>query len=606
MQARVIRRLPDTLVNQIAAGEVIERPAAALKEVVENAIDAGARRIDVALKEAGKAAIVVSDDGRGMSREDLALAVERHATSKLPGDDLSRISTFGFRGEALPSIGAVARLAITSRAAGATEAWTIRVEGGRREGPEPAAHGAGTRVEIRDLFFATPARLKFLKGDRAELQACVDAVERLAMANPSIAFSLVADGRQALRLGPATGEAARARLERLSAVVDRDFLDNAIEVDAEREGVRLVGHASLPTFHRATAQMQYLFVNGRPVRDRLLAGSVRAAYADFLARDRHPVVALFVELPPDQVDVNVHPAKSEVRFRDAGLVRGLVVGALRHALAGAGFRAATTPGLDALSALRPGTLPAPPASGGGAYPSFAGHGQQGFAEALGAAARAFQAPLGVAAPSAPAAAPPPGAGEAASFPLGVARAQLFETYILAQTADGIVVVDQHAAHERLVYERIKAELAEHGVRRQALLIPEIVELDEARAGRLLARADDLLRLGLAIEGFGRGAVAVREVPALLGTVDAAGLVRDLADEIEEHGDALALGERLADICSTMACHGSVRAGRRLSPEEMNALLRRMEATPHSGQCNHGRPTWVELKLADIERLFGRR
>jgi len=597
VQARAIRRLPDTLVNQIAAGEVIERPAAALKEVVENAIDAGARRIDVALKESGKAAIVVSDDGRGMAREDLALAIERHATSKLPGDDLSDISSFGFRGEALPSIGAVARLAITSRAAGAAEAWTIRVEGGRREGPEPAAHGAGTRVEIRDLFFATPARLKFLKGDRAELQACVDAVERLAMANPHIAFSVLADGRQALRLAPATDEAAHARLERLSAVVDREFFANAIEVDAEREGVRLVGHASLPTFHRATAQMQYLFVNGRPVRDRLLAGAVRAAYADFLARDRHPVVALFVELPPDQVDVNVHPAKSEVRFRDAGLVRGLLVGALKHALAGAGFRAATTPGLDALAALRPGTLPAPQAFGGGAYPAVPGHGQAwpGLAETLGAAA-----------PSAPAAAPAPGAAEAGSFPLGVARAQLFETYILAQTADGIVVVDQHAAHERLVYERIKAELAEHGVRRQALLIPEIVELDEARAARMLAREAELLRLGLAIEGFGRGAVAVREVPALLGAVDAAGLVRDLADELEELGEALALGERLADICSTMACHGSVRAGRRLSPEEMNALLRRMEATPHSGQCNHGRPTWVELKLADIERLFGRR
>ncbi|MFM8990622.1 MAG: DNA mismatch repair protein MutL, partial [Alphaproteobacteria bacterium] len=333
------------------------------------------------------------------------------------------------------------------------------------------------------------------------------------------------------------------------------------------------------------------------------AGAVRAAYADFLARDRHPVVALFVELPPDQVDVNVHPAKSEVRFRDAGLVRGLLVGALKHALAGAGFRAATTPGLVALAALRPGTLPVPQSFAGGAYPSFPGHGQgrPGLAEALG-----FQAPLGVALPSAPAAAPAPGAAEAGSFPLGVARAQLFETYILAQTADGIVVVDQHAAHERLVYERIKAELAEQGVRRQALLIPVIVELDEARAARLLAREAELLRLGLAIEGFGRGAVAVREVPALLGAVDAAGLVRDLADELEEHGDALALGERLADICSTMACHGSVRAGRRLSPDEMNALLRRMEATPHSGQCNHGRPTWVELKLADIERLFGRR
>lgn len=590
----MIRRLPETLVNQIAAGEVIERPAAALKELVENALDAGALRVDVTLRESGKAAIVVADDGRGMSRDELLLAVERHATSKLPADDLTRILTFGFRGEALPSIGAVARLAITSRVAGAREAWTIRVEGGVRSGPEPAAHPQGTRVEARDLFFATPARLKFLKGDRAELLACVDAVERLAMANPRVAFSLTADGRSVLRL-PAHGDAPDARLQRLAAVIDREFFDNALTIDAEREGVRLTGHASLPTFHRATAQMQYLFVNGRPVRDRLLGGAVRGAYADFLARDRHPVVALYLDLPSDEVDVNVHPAKAEVRFRDAGLVRGLVIGALKHALGGAGFRAATTPSLEALSAFRPGSAPGLPS-----LPS-----RPGIAEI--AAAFAFQAPLDVATPSAraePAADGPP--GEVQRYPLGVARAQLFETYIVAQTDESIVVVDQHAAHERLVYERIKAELAREGVKRQVLLIPEIVELDEARAERVLARAPDLARLGLIVEGFGRGAVAVREVPSLLGVVDAAGLVRDLADELEEMGDALALDERLADVCSTMACHGSVRAGRRLNVDEMNALLRRMEATPHSGQCNHGRPTYVELKLADIEKLFGRR
>ena len=590
----MIRRLPETLVNRIAAGEVIERPAAALKELVENAIDAGARRVDVTLKEAGKAAIVVVDDGRGMTRDDMLLAVERHATSKLPADDLTRILTFGFRGEALPSIGAVARLAITSRAAGAREAWTIRVEGGVRDGPEPAPHPQGTRVEVRDLFFATPARLKFLKGDRAETLACVDAVERLAMADPRVAFSLTADGRGMLRL-PALGDGPDARLQRLAAVIDRAFFDNAMTIDATREGVRLTGHASLPTFHRATAQTQYLFVNGRPVRDRLLAGAVRGAYADFLARDRHPVVALYLDLPPDEVDVNVHPAKAEVRFRDAGLVRGLVVGALKHALGAAGFRASTTPSLEALSAFRPGVapgMPAPPR-------------RPGFAEV--AAAFAFQAPLDVATPSAraePRTIEPPAPSQ--SFPLGVARAQLFETYIVAQTDESIVVVDQHAAHERLVYERIKAELAREGVTRQVLLIPEIVELDEGRTERVLARAADLARLGLVVEGFGRGAVAVREVPGPLGTVDAAGLVRDLADELEEMGEALSLDERLADVCSTMACHGSVRAGRRLNVDEMNALLRLMEATPHSGQCNHGRPTYVELKLADIEKLFGRR
>ncbi|MBL8696945.1 MAG: DNA mismatch repair endonuclease MutL [Alphaproteobacteria bacterium] len=603
----MIRRLPDVLVNQIAAGEVVERPAAALKELVENAVDAGATRIDVTLGEAGKALIVVADDGRGMTPDELALAVERHATSKLPSDDLTRILTFGFRGEALPSIGAVARLTITSRAAGAGEAWCVRVDGGAKRGPEPAAHGGGTRVEVRELFFATPARLKFLKGDRAELAACIDAVERLAMANPAIAFSVAADGRSLLRL-PAIGalgrEAAAVRLERLAAVIDRAFFDNAIPIDAEREGIRLTGHASLPTFHRATGQEQYLFVNGRPVRDRLLAGAVRAAYADFLARDRHPVVALFVDLPPDQVDVNVHPAKAEVRFRDAGLVRGLIVGALKHALADAGFRAATTPSLGALAAFRPGGLPAS---------SHSGLARPGLSEA--AAAFAFQAPLGALAPSArsepmpeaiPASSAPSSSTPAADYPLGVARAQLFETYIVAQTADSVVIVDQHAAHERLVYERIKDELAADGVKRQVLLLPEIVELDDERAERLAARAAEFAELGLVLEAFGRGAIAVREVPALLGDVDVAGLVRDLADEIVEHGDALSLREKLADVCSTMACHGSVRAGRRLNAEEMNALLRRMEATPHSGQCNHGRPTYVELGLADIEKLFGRR
>jgi DNA mismatch repair protein MutL len=599
-----IRRLPETLVNRIAAGEVIERPAAAVKELVENAIDAGATRIEVVLGEAGRSLIEVVDDGIGMERDDLVLAVERHATSKLPDDDLVRIRTLGFRGEALPSIGAVSRLAITSRARGAGEAWTITVEGGRTAPPAPAAYPQGTRVAVRDLFFATPARLKFLKGERSEIAAASDVVQRLAMAHPAIAFKLVADGRVVVRVDAATGDLFEARLGRLAAVIDRDFFDNALKIDAAREGLRLVGHAGLPTYHRATAQHQYLFVNGRPVRDRLLGGAVRGAYADFLARDRHPVVALFLDVPPEEVDVNVHPAKAEVRFRDQGLVRGLIVASLRHALAAAGHRASTTVAAGALGALRPATMAPqlprwrPPSA---ALP-------RGFADM----ALAYQAPLAgqgvldgvdtLSAPSADAAVQEP----VEQHVLGAARAQIHETYIVAQTADGIVIVDQHAAHERLVYERMKHELDAGGIARQTLLIPEVVELDESAAARVAGRAAELAELGLVLEPFGPGAVVVREVPALLGDADVKGLVRDLADELAEHGEALALKERLGEVCGTMACHGSVRAGRRLTQPEMDALLRQMEATPHSGQCNHGRPTYVELKLADIERLFGRR
>ncbi|MBL8662496.1 MAG: DNA mismatch repair endonuclease MutL [Candidatus Odyssella sp.] len=597
-----IRLLPPTLVNRIAAGEVVERPAAAVKELVENAIDAGAAHVEVHLREGGRALIAVVDDGGGMRREELALAVERHATSKLPGDDLLELRWLGFRGEALPSIGAVSRLTIVSRPRGADAAWQIAVEGGAKSAPAPAAHPPGTRVEVRDLFYATPARLKFLKGERAEQMACVDAVERLAMAHPHVAFRVLADGdRRLLDLPAAPGDLFAARLARLAAILGRDFGANAVPVSAERDGIRLSGYAGVPTFHRATSQHQYLFVNGRPVRDKLLYGAVRGAYQDFLARDRHPVVALFLDLPPSDVDVNVHPAKAEVRFRDAGLVRGLIVGALKHALAEAGHRASTTVAEAALGAFRPGA--APPAGG------FSSSVPRGLAEA---AATYFAAPRmpgapalpGLAAPSAPAASAPdapPG-----DYPLGVARAQLHETYIVAQTKDGVVIVDQHAAHERLVYERVKAMLADGGVARQGLLLPEVVELEQAAVERLAARAPELAELGLELERFGAGAVVVRAVPALLGETDAAGLVRDLADELAELGDAPALGERLADVCSTIACHGSIRAGRRLLPDEMNALLRQMEATPHSGQCNHGRPTYVELKLADIERLFGRR
>ena len=605
-----IRRLPATVVNRIAAGEVIERPAAAIKELVENAIDAGATRIDITLGEAGRSLIAVVDDGMGMTPDELSLAVERHATSKLPDDDLLRISTLGFRGEALPSIGAVSRLTITSRPRESTEAWSIAVEGGAVSAPVPVAHPPGTRVEVRDLFYATPARLKFLKGDRSELSAAVDTVERLAMAHPLVAFYLTADGRAQVRLAAVpglVGDPQAARLERVSAVVGKEFFDNAIAIAAEREGIRLTGHAGLPTYHRATAAAQYLFVNGRPVRDKLLGGAVRGAYADFLARDRHPVVALFLEVPPEQVDVNVHPAKAEVRFRDAGLVRGLIVGSLRHALAEAGHRASTTVAIGALGALRPGngaapTL-APPVAYQGSYtrPSYP---RGNLAEA----AAAYQAPLDPAMTMAPAARTEaaPSAAPADHWPLGAARAQLHGTYILAQTQDGIVIVDQHAAHERLVYERMKTQIEAGGIARQALLVPEIVELSEAEIGRLTARSAEFAELGLVLEAFGTGAVAVREVPALLGEVDVQGLVRDLADELAEFGTALSLKEKLADVCSTIACHGSVRAGRGLNAEEMNALLRQMEATPHSGQCNHGRPTYVELKLTDIEKLFGRR
>jgi DNA mismatch repair protein MutL len=597
-----IRRLPETVVNRIAAGEVIERPASAVKELVENSIDAGARRIEVTIRDGGKSLIQVADDGCGMGRDDLDLAVERHATSKLPDYDLSAIASLGFRGEALPSIGAVSRLSITSRAEGGDSAWTLTVEGGRKAGPAPAGHPAGTRIEVRDLFYATPARLKFLRSDRSETQQIADTVNRLAMARPEIGFTFTDETRTRIRLDATQGDLLEGRLERLAGVMGREFAANALPVDAEREGIRLTGYAGVPTLNRANAAMQYLFVNGRPVKDRLLIGAVRGAYADFLSRDRHPLVALFLEVEARSVDVNVHPAKAEVRFRDAGLVRGLIVGALKHALAAAGHRASTTVAAAALGALRgtPGGMPAYRMPG--SYrPS--GHLPAGMAEQ----GSAYQAPLATALDLAPSSREPDIEREAIAedYPLGAARAQLHATYVVAQTADGIVIVDQHAAHERLVYERMKAALAAGGVARQGLLIPEIVELDEGSVQRVVARAPELVELGLVLEGFGPGAVAVREVPAMLGRVDAAALVRDLADELAEMGAAFSLKEKLEDVCGTIACHGSVRAGRRLNVEEMNALLREMEATPFSGQCNHGRPTWVELKLADIDRLFGR-
>jgi DNA mismatch repair protein MutL len=640
-----IRRLPPETVNRIAAGEVVERPASAIKELVDNAIDAGATRIEVEAHGGGLTRILVADDGCGLSAEELPVAIERHATSKLAPDaqglwDLLAIHTMGFRGEALPSIGSVARLSISSRAKGSSDAWSILVEGGSVGDVAPAAFAGdhGARIEVRDLFYATPARLKFMKSERAEALAITEEIKRQAMANESVGFSLDIDGRRIIRLPP-EHPGPQGRLARLSAVLGRDFQDNAIEIDQTRDGVRLTGFAGLPTYNRGNAAHQYLFVNGRPVRDRLLQGALRAAYADFLARDRHPTAALYISLDTAEVDVNVHPAKAEVRFRDPALVRGLIVGALRHALAGAGHRASTTTAASALDAIRAQNMAPPPYSGYQPGPSPAGFSAwqsggwtrpspqvlpglsdvsarvepgledragYGVAEAVRdaafseyAAPSALTYPEGVAEGSAPVFDP-------VDFPLGAARAQVHETYIVAQTRDGVVIVDQHAAHERLVYERMKGEMAAGGVARQALLLPEVVELDPAEAERVVARADELAALGLVIESFGPGAVLVRETPALLGKADAAGLVRDIADDLAENGQALALKERLEEVCSTMACHGSVRAGRRLNGAEMNALLREMEATPHSGQCNHGRPTYVELKLADIEKLFGRR
>lgn len=580
-----IRILPLTTVNRIAAGEVVERPASVVKELMENAIDAGATKIDVALSGGGKREIIVSDNGKGMDRETLRLAVQRHATSKLPDDDLLHVKWLGFRGEALPSIGSVSRMTITSReravdVTGQGEAWQIKVEGGEESEPIPAALSGSTRIEVRDLFYATPARLKFLKTDTAEAQAASDILKRIAMAHPEIAFSYRHEGKgwnTTSRI-----QNPESRKLRLMEILGQEFTANSLPVELEREGIHLSGFAGLPTFNRGNALQQYLFVNGRPVRDRLLLGVVRAAYQDYLARDRHPVLALFLDVPPEQVDVNVHPQKAEVRFRDNQLIRGILLRGLKNALGRAGFQASTTVAVEALQSFRQ---------------QVTGSRQQGNLTMQ------FHEPVQpYKASTFPTDAPCP----LPEAPLGHARAQLHRTYIVAQTADGIVIVDQHAAHERLVYERMKEALAADGVKTQPLLLPEVVELEEAAAERLLTRQQELAELGLIIEAFGGNAIVVREVPMLLQQSDIQGLIRDMADELAELDDALKLRDRLEHICGTLACHGSVRAGRQLNESEMNALLRQMEATPYSGQCNHGRPTYVELKLADIEKLFGRR
>ncbi|MFL5237041.1 MAG: DNA mismatch repair endonuclease MutL [Rhizomicrobium sp.] len=597
-----IRKLPEGTINRIAAGEVVERPASAVKELVENALDAGATRIEIATSNGGADLIIVEDDGHGMDAREMRLAVERHATSKLPVEngenDLPAISTLGFRGEALPSIGAVARLCIAGRTSGG-EAHEIRVAGGAIEGPSPSgflSQGlSGTRVEVRDLFYATPARLKFLKSVRSEDLAIIDVVKRLGMARPNVAFALMVDGRRMFSLEQEDSFSA-GTLRRLTHIMGRDFTDNALAIDRERDGVRLAGFAALPTYNRANAAMQFLIVNGRPVRDKVLVGAVRGAYADYLAHDRYPALALFLDCDPAFVDVNVHPAKTEVRFRDAGLVRGLIVSSLKAALHEAGHRASTTVSGEAIAALRPQSFPL--------LPSIPTQCHSGFSEEL----REYRPPLYggfVDSASARVEAPPNNPTEHA-FPLGAARAQLHENYIVAQTDNGIVIVDQHAAHERIVYERMKKALANGGVARQPLLIPEVMSLDPAEVERLAARSEEFAEIGLVIEAFGPDAMIVRETPALLGQIDIAALLRDLADELAETGAATSLKERLDHVAATLACHSSVRSGRRLNADEMNALLREMESTPHSGQCNHGRPTYVELKLTDIERLFGRR
>ena len=604
-----IRHLPEVLVNQIAAGEVIERPAAAIKELVENAIDADASRIEVFIRDGGTTYLSVTDDGIGMGAEELPVAVDRHATSKLPDDDLVHIASLGFRGEALPSIGAVSRLSITSRPRSGGDAHMVGVEGGKKSAVSPAALGTGTKVEVRDLFYATPARLKFMKTPRAETQAVREILTRLAMAYPDIHFRLLSDEKTIFDYPAAD------TLARLQQIMGRDFAENAIPVNAERDGTQLTGFAGLPTLNRGTNQFQYLFVNGRAVKDRLLLGAVRGAYADFLAHNRHPMLCLFLNLPPEDVDVNVHPAKAEVRFRDAAGIRGLIVGGLKHALAAAGHRASTTVAEQTLQSFS-APLPAAENQPGwnGNYnqntplhkyaKGMEGAGYTGTAYTQGNLARTL--PEFESAPAARAHIAPTQDTLPADYPLGAACAQLHETYIVAQTKDGLVLVDQHAAHERLVYEKMKKAMDGGSVARQPLLLPEIVEIDEPSAERLLSRKDELEELGLVIESFGPGAVAVQETPALLGHCNLQQMVHDLADDLAALGQTHALKEKMQEICGTMACHGSIRAGRRLTQEEMNALLRQMEQTPHSGQCNHGRPTYVELKLHDIEKLFGRK
>lgn len=615
-----LRLLPPTLVNRIAAGEVLERPASAVKELVENALDAGATKIDVILNDGGKAALTVVDNGKGMSPDDMTLAVERFATSKLPTDDLFDIRYFGFRGEALPSIASVARVTITSRTADADSAWSMFVEGGEKHAPEPASAPKGTRVDVRDLFYAVPARLKFLKSTPTETGYIQEIIEKLALANPSVAFTLTDEKKKRLDLKP-VGKADE--IKRVAQIVGGDFTENAVPLNAERDGVTLRGFAGLPTLNKATAASQYFFVNNRPVRDKVLLGAIKAAYHELLAADRFPALVLFLDVPPEDVDVNVHPTKAEVRFRNAQAVRGMIVSAVRQALMSSKFRTSTTLAAQALdvSLPEPSFMPARPSVPSSAFrqaPAFrpsAGAKNYSFNEtrSLFRANEAFSAPVAGISPDEPDAvsagkdnaAPAP--VDADDFPpLGLARAQLHKTYIVSQTADGIVIVDQHAAHERLTYEKIKQNMELNDAAAQYLLLPEIVDLPSEKRDAVLSQKTELEKAGMLFEPFGDGAVLVRATPAVLGETDAKTLMGDIADTIMEFGDSLALKERIKKIAATMACHGSVRAGRILDANEMNALLRQMESVPYSGQCIHGRPTYIELKLKDIEKLFGRR
>lgn len=625
-----IRLLSETIINQIAAGEVVERPASVVKELVENAIDAGATRIEVATAGGGKNLIRITDNGSGIAEDELLLAVSRHCTSKM-GEDIHDIRALGFRGEALPSIGSVSQLRLTSRTQEAKNSAEIIVKGGKIDGPRPAAGNCGTIVEVRDLFFSTPARLKFLKTDRAETTAITDIIKRIAIAFPHIRFTLSGPDRSPLDL-PATGKNDEARIARLAQIMGKDFAENSVRIDATRENVRLTGFAGIPSFNRGNALQQFVYVNGRPIRDKMIAGAIRGAYADAIARDRHGVAALFIEIAPEDVDVNVHPAKADVRFRDPGLVRGLIVGSIREALTNAGIRPATTGSTAMFNAFRPYDAPSPTAAqqhysaahfsqASPHHEEYSGYRPQqnrwtpetahpanrpleadtrGFAEqesafhVLGEPSADMRATM----EEIPA--------DLTENPLGAARAQIHKNYIVAQTQDSLIIVDQHAAHERLVYEALKEALYAKPLTSQILLIPEIVDLPEDDVNRLIAHAKTLKKFGLGIEAFGPGAIAVSETPAMLGQIDASALIRDLADEVADHDTTEGLKSMLDYVAATMACHGSVRSGRILKPQEMNALLRQMEATPGSGTCNHGRPTYIELKLIDIERLFSRR
>ena len=608
-----IRLLPNDLINKIAAGEVIERPASAVKELVENSIDAGATKIEIIMRNGGRTFISVTDNGCGMSKRDLVLAVERHATSKLPTDNLDSISTLGFRGEALPSIGAVSRLTIKTRSKDMDTGWSINVTGGDIEAVVPSSLKIGTQVEIRDLFYATPARLKFLKTDRTETGRTIEVIRRIAMVNPNISFTLNDGTRTNIRFNGAKGNLPNIQLSRIGEVLGRDFEENSLLIEAEREGFILTGYAGLPTLNKRTSSHQFLFVNGRPVQDKLLYGAVRAAYSDFLSYDRHPFVVLFLNAPGSTLDVNVHPAKSEVRFQEPGLVRGLIIGALKKTLVEAGYQTSSTISNAALGILNKSISKISPTGvrhSGQSYktrePSQNNYLPSSFANSEIAYGHLDLNSAPMARTDSPSHQSSESLNEIASFPLGAAQAQLHKNYIVAQTNEGLVIVDQHAAHERLVYEKMKMHLKEGGIKRQVLLIPEVVDLENIKIQRILELNDDFARLGLILEKFGEGAILVREIPSILGDINVKNLIIDIVDELQEFGSSTVLEDKLGHICGTIACYSSVRSGRTLRVEEMNALLREMEATPHSGQCNHGRPTYVELKLSDVEKLFGRR